>query len=605
MGEANGGRPGSRLILLFLTCYALAMIAPDFLRVLHPLGSIGMTSNADGLVFEVQGPFASEAESPAWRAGVRAGDRLDLGRMRCSDAGSPFCAATLALWGGVNLFLPGREVELALAADAGRPARSVTLAAEPRPSNWLLRAIVLAQQAAGVAVVLGAAWLVWIRPGPMTWGFFAYSIFFNPGQAFLFYAWLQQWPLALLAQHVASCLLQAGGYAGLLLFALRAPVDRAEGVWRRLERALPAVAAGLLAVSLATLLSLFGHPAEIAMRASALMGFAVSAAAVAILIGRRGSLSPRDYQRIRWVIWGALIGLPAALLAELMLETSLLKGLIEDGPGLEELAGALAIVNGILCLFVVEAVRRPTVVNVSIPLRRATVLGLLLSLPTLLLHRQIEVIDAYFRMPEWAWLVVASGLVYLLARLHEAATELVERLFDLRLRRAEAELAAAAAALERAGSVEEIERRLVEAPMRVLRLASAAVFRNEGDGYRRRTSAGWSPADLDRLDDGHPLLAPRFAAEPYRVGAGAAGLPGDLARPVLAAPVASPRRCYAVALYGGHEAGTDLDHAERALLARLARSAEIAWAEVEDAGLRARVAALEAELARLHAPRPT
>ena len=67
-----------------------------------------------------------------------------------------------------------------------RPARTVTLTAEPRPSNWLLRAILLLQQAAGVAVVLGAAWLVWIRPGPMTWGFFAYVIYFNPGQAFVF-----------------------------------------------------------------------------------------------------------------------------------------------------------------------------------------------------------------------------------------------------------------------------------------------------------------------------------------------------------------------------------------------------------------------------------
>ena len=47
------------------------------------------------------------------------------------------------------------------------------------------------------------------------------------------------------------------------------------------------------------------------MRASMLVGFVVSVAAVAILIGRRPLLTPRDYQRIRWVIWGALIGLPA------------------------------------------------------------------------------------------------------------------------------------------------------------------------------------------------------------------------------------------------------------------------------------------------------
>ena len=524
-----------------------------------------------------------------------------LERMRCTEVRNEFCAATLALWGGVNYLLPGREVTLALLADAERPARTVTLTAEPRPSNWLLRTILLLQQAAGVAVVLGAAWLVWIRPGPMTWGFFAYVIFFNPGQAFVFYAWLQQWPAALLAQHVASCFLQAAGYTGLLLFALRAPVDRVEGGWRRFEQALPVFATGFLLVSLATLASLFGHPAELAMRASMLLGFAVSIAAVAILIGRRHLLTPRDYQRIRWVIWGALIGLPAFLFAELLLETSLFDGLIDDGPGLDELAGALYIVNGILCLFVVEAVRRSTVVNVAIPLRRATVLGLLLSVPTLLLHRQIEAIDHYFHMPEWAWLLVASGLIYLLARLHEFATETVEQLLDFRFRRAEHELLAVGEAIERAGSVDEIDRALVEEPVRVLRLASAAVFREEESGdFRRSASAGWDARDLAALPQGHPLLGRRFSPEPYRVEIAAppeaAGLPEDLARPVLAAPVANPRRCFAVVLYGGHEAGTDLDHAERDLLGRLAKSAEIAYAQVEDDTLRTRITALEREL---------
>ena len=604
MAESDGARFGGRVILVLLALYAVAMIAPDFLRILRPLGSLGLTTDADGLVFEVQGPFASEANSPAWRAGLRAGDRVDLERTRCTELRGELCAATLALWGGVNYMLPGRQVTLAFLADEARPARTVTLQAEPRPSNWLLRTILLLQQAAGIAAVLGAAWLVWIRPGPMTWGFFAYVIFFNPGQAFVFYTWLQQWPAALLAQHIASCFLQAAGYTGLLVFALRAPVDRVEGVWGRVERALPLFATGFLLVSLATLASLFGHPAELAMRASMLVGFAVSGAAVAILIGRRHLLTPRDYQKIRWVIWGALIGLPAFLLAELMLETSLFDGFIDDGPGLDELSGALYTVNGILCLFVLEAVRRSTVVNVAIPLRRATVLGLLLSLPTLLLHRQIEAIDEYFRMPEWAWLLVASGFVYLLARLHELATEAVEQLFDFRFRRAEHELHAASEAIERATSVDEIERALVDEPVRALHLASAAVFREEeSGGFRRFASAGWDAGDLAALPRDHPLLQPRFASAPYRIEIAdtpdAAGMPEDLARPVLAAPVANPRRCFAVVLYGGHQAGTDLDNAEHELLGRLAKSAEIAYAQVEDDTLRNRIAALEGELARV------
>ena len=116
----------------------------------------------------------------------------------------------------------------------------------------------------------------------------------------------------------------------------------------------------------------FGYPTEFAMRASILIGFAVSAAALGILIGRRRDLSPRDYQRIRWVIWGCLIGLPAYLIAEISRETSLPASLFGKAALTEDLSGLFYLVNGILCVFVVEAVRRPTVVGVWIPLRRAT-----------------------------------------------------------------------------------------------------------------------------------------------------------------------------------------------------------------------------------------
>ena len=68
-------------------------------------------------------------------------------------------------------------------------------------------------------------------------------------------------------------------------------------------------------------------------------------------------------------------------------------------------------------------------------------------------------------------------------------------------------------------------------------------------------------------------------------------------------PVGNARRCYAVLLYGGHEAGTDLDSNERHLLGSLAHDAEIAYAQVESETLRRKVAMLEAELAQALEPR--
>ncbi len=78
-----------------------------------------------------------------------------------------------------------------------------------------------------------------------------------------------------------------------------------------------------------------------------------------------------------------------------------------------------------------------------------------------------------------------------------------------------------------------------------------------------------------------------------------ARLPGDLARPILGVPVGNRRRCYALLLYGGHEAGTDLEGAERRLLGGLARDAEIAYAQIESETLQKRVRVLERQLAQV------
>lgn len=604
MGDRNAAWIGGRLILVLLTFYALAMIAPDVLRVVQPLGSFGINADGDGLIYDVQGPFDSEEDSPAWRQGLRRGDRLDIAAMRCLPAETEVCASLLALWAGVNYVLPGREATLLVAATGEHAAREVILVAAPRPSNRLLELVIVLDTLAGTLVVLGAAWLVWMRPGVMTWGFFVYVIQFNPGEAFQFYAWLQQWPLALLVQDIVSLVMQAAAYVGLILFALRAPVDRTEGRWRAVERAAPVLAILFLAPMLASLGTVFGFRAETWMRTSFLIGFAVSAAALAILIGRRRDLSPRDYQRIRWVIWGCLIGLPAYLLAELSQQTSLLDGLLGAGVLPEETAGLLYLTNGALCLFVAEAVRRPTVINVWIPLRRATILGLLLSAPVLFLHKQIETIDEWIHMPDWAWVLVASGLVYLIARAHEFATELADRLFDRELIRAERRLAVVGETIARADSLAEIERLLAEEPMRSLKLASAALFREQNGVFKRRASAGWGEDDAEALSADDPRLVAKVQRKPYALDAADVGhasparFPDDLARPVLAVPVGNVRRCYAILLYGGHEDGTDFDNSERRLLGGLAHDAEIAYAQLECEMLRERVAKLEGELAR-------
>jgi hypothetical protein len=593
----------SRLLLIGLTLWGLVMIVPDLIRVVQPLGSLGFFANSDGLIYDVDGPFPNEASSPAWRAGIRVGDQLDFERMRCGAGDLARCGDALAVLGGVEYVLPGRAVTVDLAASAHLPERQVTLVADQPPSNFVVRVVLLLDQIAGIAVILAAAWLVWTRPGAMSWGFFLYVSWFNPGQAYAFYAILQQWPLLLLAQNFAGCLAQAVGYAGLILFVLRVPNNEIEPRWRPVERALPWLALILALVLLASFGSLIGLRTEAITRAGIIAGFPVALTAVAILLQRRRTQTPEDYQRMRWVIWGCLIGLPAFLIAELASETTFFETRWGDFILGEDIIGLLYLVNGVLCLFVFEAIRRPRVVSVMIPLRRVTILGLTLSIPVLLLHHEVERLQERLQMPGSAWLLIGAVAIFLITRLHEGAVHLADRYFNRALDAVERELGSA---MLKASELAEIDHLLAYEPFRRLKLTSAASFRRDGSRFIRGPNAeGWDGNMADALNPDDKLLGPLAAGKPFSLPdteGSEPELPQGLARPVLAVPAASPLRCYAVSLYGPHASGTDLDAYERAMLARLATNAAAMYAELENGALRGEIARLERKLAKKTAP---
>jgi hypothetical protein len=586
-----------RVALIGLLFWGLLMIVPDLARVVRPLASFGFYANSDGLIYDVSGPFPDEAASPAWKAGIREGDRLDLALMRCFPYDAGTCGSVLAATGGIQFVVPGRVATLDLVAMPENAARRVTLTAEVRPTNWVLRGVLLLNQLAGILVVLAAAWLVWTRPGGMSWGFFLYVLWFNPGQSFEFYALLQQHPPLLLAQNAAGSIAEAVAYAGLLLFAMRVPTDVAAPEWRPLERALPIVAFLFAAAMIASYGCLFGYQTETLTRATILMGFAVDLCALAILVKRSETQSPADYQRIRWVIWGCLIGLPAFIIADLAEGTTFFNTSWGDFTPPEPVIGLLYLVNGILCLFVFEAVRRNRVVHVSIPLRRVTILGLTLSIPVLLLHNAVERVRESFEVPSLTWLGIGAVVLFLISRLHEVAVEHADRYFNRALDRAEAELGHA---ILEAKDLNQIDRLMSDGPGRVLGLASAATFRNAGADFRRLDNGdGWNDTETRTIPADEPLLAPLAKGASFSIGdrdASAMRLPSGLERPVLAVAAANRIRCFAVALYGAHASGADINTYERAMLSRLGDHAADAYARVEERDLRSRIAALENEL---------
>jgi len=595
-----------RALLVVLALWALAMIVPDFYRVYQPLGSFGFYANNDGIITDVQGPFVAQTDSPAFQAGLRAGDRLDLEQMRCIPISTLRCASAMAALGGFRLVTNERHAELVLAATPDRPAREVEIIAKQRPSSGSVRAVLLLDQLAAMLVILAAAWLVWTRPGIMTWGFFLYVIWFNPGQSAQYYALLQLYsPIALLTQNLVGAVAQGVGLMGFIWFALRAPTDETAPRWRSVEWSLPFVAiflALLLALSYANLL---GYQTEMVTRAGVLTGLVVAVCGFAILLARQRELPPQDYQRLRWVIWGCLIGLPALVFADAGTTTTLLNFLWPDYSPPEQLWGLLYLVNGVLCLLVSEAVRRPYVVKVTIPLRRVTILGLLLSLPVLFLHEGIdhvrEGISEKITLPAWAWIGIAAGILFLISKIHDTAVHYLDWFFNRSVAKAGERLGDA---ILKAKSYGAVEAQLVQGVLNGLGLASASIFR-EQDHIFQRTAADHSWDEAARtLDPSDPLLKPAHAHRPYDVDFAAATrthLPNGLMQPILAVPVGDSLRCLGLVLYGPHATGNALSHDERSMLAELADKAASAFTQLNDEQLRHRIATLENELAAIAA----
>jgi hypothetical protein len=347
--------------------------------------------------------------------------------------------------------------------------------------------------------------------------------------------------------------------------------------------------------------NLIGFPTEIATRAGVVSGLATAMWGFAILLARQRELPPQDYQRLRWVIWGCVIGLPALVFADAGTTTTLLNILWPDYSPPEQVWGLLYLVNGVLCLLVSEAIRKPYVVRVSIPLRRVTLLGLLLSLPFLFLHHSIDLlreeISGKITMPAWAWIGIAAFLLFLTSRLHETTAHYLKWLFNRSLIKTGERLGAA---VLNSKTFSEIQTHLIQGVPGALGLASAGLF-DKQDHVFRRTAADptWDNAAAT-LDPSDPLFSSAQSNRPFDIDTAAAvrnRFPGGLVRPILIVPIGDRLRCLGLALYGPHVTGNALSHEERSMLAEVADKAACAITLINEDQLRHRIAGPEIELA--------
>jgi hypothetical protein len=601
--------------MILLTLWSLGTMLPDLYRMAGPLKAIGLSADNNGLVLDVRHPFASTAGSPAARAGILPGDRLDLRRMQCRDPFGAGCTAVTAVlgdFGGVEYTMRAGPITLSILPKAGGPPRAVTVTAVPAPLAWHASLLLLADTAVGALFVSVAFLLVWTRPSRMTWGFFLYAIWFNPGQNYTFYALLQLWPPAVIIEQWLEAFIQGAAYAGLIAFALRFPEETPEPRWRWLNAALPWLAAMITALTLLSGANLFGWRTETVTAIQLLMIVPLDVLAIVLLVLRLRHLPPQDEARMRWVIAGCAIGLPAFLAAELCQSSNLPEALLGVTPPLTVIE-VLFLCQGVIAYFVGTAVRRRRVVSVAIPLRRGGILAALtfiLGVPIVYLHDQVSLyggnLNERFHLPEWIWLAVISPMALIaLTQLHHHSVEFIERLFNRRYHRARSQFEHCGRSMLTLTSFEEVDRLLTERPIELLHLSSAAVFRRIDGTFRRCGPApGWAAADLTVLDpalDALPLLClktgrpqPLLRGSWYRPG-----LPPDDQMPCLAVPVrGGVTESLAMALLGPHVTGSDINADEQSLLRDFAEQAAFGYDRVEVEFLRREIEALRRDAAR-------
>lgn len=563
----------SLIVVALLATLTLGTTLPDVVRVFgRPVYEFGYRIDYFGFITGIA------AGSPAAKAGIQEGDRLDI-------LSTPRDRIAAAYLGGT--IVPHERVAMAIMR--GGKSRLLSLTADlPEPSyRWPL---VLARELAGIVYVLVGAMLVLLRPGPMTWGFYLFCCGFNPAPSGVFQTTA---PLGLVgANRVADTVLMFAGMIGLDVFALRFPSGKGQN-WRIIaERICIAciVPLGALATWATLQFLLFNSIPEASFAWAIGLPGSVLMAGAALFTTYR-SANGADRSRLRWVVFGSSVAL-LALCIDLF-----------SGGGTPYYVRA-PLETSLICmpLAIAYAVIRHRVIDINFVISRALVYGILTTLIVgvfalldWVMHKVLE----QTKVALAAEIVAALSLGFWMNGLHDRINKFIDSTLFRQRYLAARRLARAAVSLPHAASVGAVDEMLVGEPVDALRLASAAIFRSrDGAGFAREAAVNWPDGSAQRLDPSEQLVmllhgehGPLRLADirwPRR------DLPHGVEEPMLAVPVLVRHRLIAIALYGSHRNGEALDSDEVASIDRLAGGAAAAYDHLEAEALRSEIELLRA-----------
>ena len=560
----------------------IGLATPNVSQLWHPFGQLPIDMNYDGTITSV------DAGSDAARAGLQPGDRFDLGSMTLDER---------MIFLDIHYPRPGDRFTLSLRAPiAGVAEREVTLTAEARPTISE-DFITLLRRSTYVVFVGIAAVVLLLRPNRMTWAFYLYSLaaIYGNGEYFGFLP-----PLLFLTISEVQNVLLALGNSAFLTFSARFPSDRTEdwSIWSDRIAPYAFVLLALTSVGADVGAAYFGMPSQRLEDASNALKVVVFTLALATLFhmyfGRRG----QERQRLKLVVAAVVVAYAANVLI-LWIDTF---SLSFDVAFWWDALGAL---NLFIPLAVAYGVLRYRVMDVNFILSRALVYGAL----TTALVALFALIDWFIgtvltqtRLAVAVNLAVAVAIGVSLNGIHHRAEKFIASLLFRKRHAAARKLAHIATVLPHATNGDAIAALVVEQPASALSLTSGALFRRDERGwYQCVSSVGWPQPVATELDPRDPLLSPlREEEEPLRVSVDLATARDDMPRgdamPVFAVPIIVRHELEAVALYGAHTGGEDLDPDETSALARIGSAAGAAYYHLEADSLRGTVEALGREI---------
>lgn len=572
-------RRGVRIaVVAALGLFMLGLATPNISQLWDPFAQLPINVSYDGVITSV------DPGSDAAHEGVAPGDLVDFS--------STTLGQRLVL---LDLHYPRAGDTFTFSVREKGVSRVVSIRAEGRP-EILEDLIVVLRRSTYVLFVGIAAFILLRRPNKMTWAFYLYSLaaIYGNGEYFGFLPA----PVYFTICEIQVVLLALGN-AAFLTFAARFPSDRPEGWAAWADRASPLAFVLLAGTSLGADFGavLFGVPSQSLVLASTVSKVAVFSIALFTLFhtyfGRHG----QERQRLKIVVWALVVAYAANVLI-LWINTFPLSFEVSFW------WDALGALNLVIPIAVAYAVLRYRVMDVNFIFSRALVYGVLttgLVAMFALIDWIVGTVLAQERLAVAANVVAAVVVGLSLNGIHSRVERIIRSVLFRRRHAAARRLAQLASTLPHVTDSATISAMVVDEPMEALSLASAALFRsNERGTFERVWALGWGESAAGDLDPFEPLVDRlREEGEPTRVSRKDLvrdGLPAGDASPIVAVPIVVRNQLEAVAMYGAHTGGEDLDPDEIGSLRRIGEAAGAAYYHLEADSLRGALEELGREI---------